>query len=380
MSADRPRARLFAKPGGSLPGRSAPRASPPEAFVDDAEIAELDADAVAVSELCDAPAPRERPVVAVRRTYAPAALAWMRSGPAGESAPSPRAAASEIAMASAPGKIILIGEHAVVYGHRAIAAAVDLATTVTLSRTSGPTYVEDAPFEDERLDRALATVLPKDGLAVSIVSTLPVGCGLGSSAALAVATVRALARMEGREASLGECIERGFAMERVFHGNPSGVDHTVSASGGALIYRRGAPAETLTVARPLRLVIANTGTAGSTAEMVERVRERNPTELLMRVGALVEMTAARIARGEPIGEFLCEAHRMMRLMGVSTPRLDDLVRAMESAGSTGAKLAGAGGGGIVIALVDQRAEDAVRRAAESLTPEGVFTTVIQASA
>ena len=127
-------------------------------------------------------------------------------------------------------------------------------------------------------------------------------------------------------------------------------------------------------------MIANTGTAGSTAEMVERVRERNPTELLMRVGALVEMTAARIARGEPIGEFLREAHRMMRLMGVSTPRLDDLVRAMESAGSTGAKLAGAGGGGIVIALVDQRAEDAVRRAAESLTPEGVFTTVIQASA
>ncbi len=284
-----------------------------------------------------------------------------------------------VVMASAPGKIILVGEHAVVYGHRAIAAAVDLCTTVTLRRRPGPTTVEDTLIEDPRLAEALATVVPPMGFGITIRSTLPVGCGMGSSAALAVAAVRAVARMEGREASPRECVERGFDMERIFHGTPSGLDHTVSASGGALLYRRGEPAEELVVGKTLRLVVANTGARSNTADMVERVRQRNPVDQITRIGALVEMTAVRIAKGKPIGEFLKDAHRMLRLMGVSTGRLDDLCRAMEAAGAQGAKLAGAGGGGIAIALVDEKTEDAVRRAAEPLAPGGVFTTTIAAT-
>lgn len=284
-----------------------------------------------------------------------------------------------VVMASAPGKIILVGEHAVVYGHRAIAAAVDLCTTVTLRRRPGPTAVEDTLIDDPRLPEALATVVPPMGFGITIRSTLPVGCGMGSSAALAVAAVRAVARMEGREASPRECVERGFAMERIFHGSPSGLDHTVSASGGALLYRRGEPAEELIVGKTLHLVVANTGVRSNTADMVERVRERNPVEQLTRMGALVEMTAVRIAKGKPIGEFLKDAHRMLRLMRVSTGRLDELCRAMEAAGAQGAKLAGAGGGGIAIALVDEKTEDAVRKAAEPLAPGGVFTTTIAAT-
>ncbi|GDX79578.1 hypothetical protein LBMAG42_13890 [Deltaproteobacteria bacterium] len=381
--------------------------APAEAPAEEAEVepAELEGEPLAESDDPDGPGlpgPWDRPVARVRRAYTPGMLtpaplppgkvrALSSAAPKATvpAAPHPVEAVSEpaapapslpeLAMASAPGKIILIGEHAVVYGHRAIAAAVDLCTTVTLRRRPGPSRIEDGGDEDPRLAIALGTLLPAEGVAVSIRSTLPVGCGMGSSAALAVATVRALARLEGREASLKECIDRGFVLERVFHGNPSGLDHTVSASGGALVYRRGEPAEELVVGRALRLVIANTGVPADTAEMVARVRQRNPTELLMRVGALVEMTATRIASGEPIGEFLREAHRMMRLMGVSTPRLDELCRAMEGAGSTGAKLAGAGGGGIVIALVDERTEDAVRKAAGPLAPGGVFVTDIAAT-
>jgi mevalonate kinase len=280
---------------------------------------------------------------------------------------------------SAPGKVILLGEHAVVYGHRAIAAAVSLTTTVTLTRRPGPSRVEQSSIQDPRLAQALATVVPAEGIGVAIRSTLPAGCGMGSSAALAVAVVRALARLEGREASLRELVERGFELERVFHGNPSGLDHTVSASGGALLFRREAPAEELRVARPLRLVIANTGTPSNTAEMVEGVRRRNPTGLVMRLGALAEMAAVCISRGEPIGHFLREAHRCLRLMGVSTPQLDDLCRAMESAGAAGAKLSGAGGGGIALALVDERTEEPVRRAVEPLARGGVFVAEIAAT-
>ena len=386
-------------------GDGAAAAAPPE-VEDEPQVLDADTDLAPVP---DEPEPGVRPVVPVRRNLSigrfgganPQAATPARPAPVplAVAAPEPAAVSPAVAapppppgrrvlpgaargpmvvMASAPGKIILLGEHAVVYGHRAIAAAVDLCTTVTIRRRPGPSAVEDTLIDDPRLGEAIATLVPREGCAVSIRSTLPVGCGMGSSAALAVATVRAVARLEGREATLKECIDRGFELERVFHGTPSGLDHTVSASGRALLYRRGEPAEELRVARPLRLVIANTGVPANTAEMVERVRQRNPVDHLMRIGALVEMAAARIARGEPVGEFFREAHRMLRLCGVSTARLDDLCRAMESAGAQGAKLAGAGGGGIAIAVVDERAEDAVRRAAESLAPAGVFTTVIAA--
>ena len=283
------------------------------------------------------------------------------------------------AAASAPGKVILLGEHAVVFGHRAIAAAVSLQTTVTVYRRPGPSRVEETSIQDPRLASALATEVAADGIGVRIRSDVPVGCGMGSSAALAIAVVRAMTRLEGREASLRELVDRGFALERVFHGNPSGLDHTVSASGGALLFRKGAPAEELRVKKPLRLVIANTGTPSNTAQMVEGVRRRNPAELLMRLGALVEMAAAAISRGDPIGGYLNDAHRCLRLMGVSTPQLDELCRAMEAAGSKGAKLSGAGGGGIAIALVDEATEEAVQRAAQSLVGGGVYTAVIPAS-
>lgn len=348
--------------------------------------------------------PWNRPVVPVRRRLDPGRFGGANpsggapSAPAGSVlpslppalppvvAPAPRNPAPEPVAtpgaevsASAPGKVILLGEHAVVFGHRAIAAAVSLATTVTVYRRPGPSRVEETSIRDDRLAAALASVVPSDGIGVRIQSTLPAGCGMGSSAALAIAVVRALARLEGREASLRELVDRGFALERVFHGNPSGLDHTVSASGGALLFRKGSPAEELRVGKPLRLVIANTGTPSNTAQMVESVRRRNPTELIMRLGALVEMAAASIPRGDPIGGYFTDAHRCLRLIGVSTPELDELCRCMEAAGSTGAKLSGAGGGGIAIALVDAHTEDAVRRAAETLARGGVHVAEIAAT-
>lgn len=277
----------------------------------------------------------------------------------------------------APGKVILLGEHAVVYGYRAIAAAVDLYTTVKLQARSGPTALEYSSIQDERLAGALATILPSEGFGVSIKSTLPIGCGMGSSAALAVATVRAVAASEGRVATFAECYEKAFALERVFHGNPSGLDHAVSAMGAPVIYRRGHPAEALPFARPIRLVVANTGVPGNTADMVAAVKARKPSSELLRLGALAEMAAARLALGQSIGEFLTEAHRLLRKIGVSTPQLDNLCRAMIAAGAHGAKLAGAGGGGIVIALVDGFCEDDVRDAAESLAPGRVYAMSIR---
>jgi len=242
----------------------------------------------------------------------------------------------------APGKLILSGEHAVVHGHLCLALAVDRGTTVTLTRRSGPTGIDAAPFSDARLASVLAAVLPAEGIGVRIETALPVGRGMGSSAALAVALIRARASLAGRTAGFEECYRDGFIIERVFHGNPSGVDHTVSAMGGGVRYRRGQPIEPLNLP-PLTLVVMDTGIAGNTAEMVAGVAALpDCASRLADIGAVTEAVAAAL-HGPPaaLGALLLENHRLLRGVGVSTPQLDALVDAAMSAG-----------GGVALALVD----------------------------
>jgi mevalonate kinase len=269
---------------------------------------------------------------------------------------------------AAPGKLILSGEHAVVYGYRAVAAAVSLCTRVEVNVRPGPSGVDTSAIIDDRVWPALATIVPADGVGVTITSDLPVGCGMGSSAALAIATLRALAALEGREPSFEELFERGFFPERVLHGNPSGVDHAVSALGRVVVYRRRDPPEILPidVPKPLLLVVADTGSPGDTAKMVAGVRDRAPTAELRSIGALTEMVAAHLQRGEDPGALFTENHRLLRRIGVSTPRLDHACAAMVDAGATGAKLAGAGGGGVAIGVVDPDTEARVRAAVAGL--------------
>ncbi len=278
----------------------------------------------------------------------------------------------------APGKLILSGEHAVVHGHLCLALAVSRGTTVTLTRRSGPTGLDDAPLADDRLAAALEAVLPTDGIGVSISTDLPVGRGMGSSAALAVALVRARAALAGQTASFAECHRVGFVIERLFHGNPSGVDHTVSAMGGGVQYRRSQPIEALSLP-PLTLVVMDTGVAGSTAELVAGVAALpDCATRLAQIGVLTEAVAAALhGPPEPLGALLTQNHHLLRGIGVSTPRLDALVEAALSAGAYGAKLAGAGGGGVAVALVADPAP--VLRAARAIGAEAFVAGVAPAT-
>lgn len=255
------------------------------------------------------------------------------------------------------GKLILCGEHAVVYGHPAIALAVDRGTTVTLRERPGPTGPGVSDVDDPRLRAALLAVLPEDGLAVDITTTLPIGRGMGSSAALAVALVRAEAARRGVPLSFDEAFARAFAVERVFHGEPSGVDHGVSLRGGVVRYLRAGPSFTALPTPSWRLVVLDSGIAGDTGALVAGVRARRVEPAveaaLVRIGALVG--EAERALGDPaaLGEILDENHARLTEIGVSTPALDGLVGLARAAGAFGAKLAGAGGGGVVIALVEE---------------------------
>ncbi|MEQ1503059.1 MAG: mevalonate kinase [Myxococcota bacterium] len=253
------------------------------------------------------------------------------------------------------GKLVLCGEHAVVYGHPAIAFAVDRGTTVTLTRRPGPTRVHSA-HADHRLDDALRTALDADGFEAAVETDLPVGRGMGSSAALAVAVVRARAALDGESPAPDAVFDRAMPIERRFHGNPSGVDVAVSARGGCLWFCRGEPPIRETV-RPgdWSIVVLDSGVAGDTAELVAAVGARRPgiDPELAAIGDLVRSAREALADPEQLGPLLTENHRLLQRIGVSTPQLDAMVALALSAGAYGAKLAGAGGGGVVLALVDE---------------------------
>jgi mevalonate kinase len=253
---------------------------------------------------------------------------------------------------SGRGKLILAGEHAVVYGHPAIAFAVDRGVTATLTPVDGPT---EAPGCDDRLRAAIALAVPAHGFRVGLRSDLPIGRGMGSSAAIAVALVRAAAAATGEVLTDASTFARAFELERIFHGTPSGVDQAVSARGGIVRYRKGPPVEITPLPAPRwRIVVLDSGACGETRAMVDGVRARLPGvgPTLDAIGALVGEVERALDDAPTLGPLLTENHRLLREIGVSTPDLDGLVALALDAGAWGAKLAGAGGGGVVIALVD----------------------------
>jgi len=287
----------------------------------------------------------------------------------------------------APGKLILTGEHAVVYGHGAIAMAIDRGTHISVEHQPGPIVVHSppgTPFHDGRLRKAMAPLTGTSGLRITIRSEIPIGRGMGSSAALSVSLVRALADLAGRTATLDECRERGMLVERGFHGNPSGVDHTVSAMGGAIHFRNAEstqpPILTSISLPPLRWVVLDSGSSGDTAQMVQKVRSRVPhnESILQSIGTITERIAQSLPLGDAkqLGSLLFRNHELLQELGVSTPVLDDLVDFARQNGALGAKLAGAGGGGVVLALVE--AQQPLLHAAQDRGVEafsvGVFPT------
>jgi mevalonate kinase len=249
------------------------------------------------------------------------------------------------------GKLILVGEHAVVHGQPALAFAVSLGTTVTVERRPGPLVLRSA-IHDALVDRAVRDALGDDGVEVTITTDLPIGRGMGSSAALSVALIRA--RHADHAIPDAQLFHEALELERVFHANPSGLDVAVSVYGGALRYRRTVPATFEPLPCPSwQVVVLDTGKAGSTRDLVAGVTARRPAidPLLERIGRLVDQATSVLDDAEALGPLLDENHALLGAIGVSTPELDALCALARNAGALGAKLSGAGGGGVAIALV-----------------------------
>ena len=262
---------------------------------------------------------------------------------------------------SGAAKVILLGEHAVVHGAPALALALDRGVTVTLTDLPRPPDLDATAMTAFRQMADQAKVGPVHARSST---DLPMGAGLGSSAAFSVASARALLAWKGsQDPSLDDVLYLAGIGESVFHGNPSGVDAYVSARGGLLRFRKGAPADVVALPAPhgVPLVIADTGERSPTQDQVAHVDAlyRANRNSKAAIGALFDVMAALVdpARGfirrgawPELGKSFDAAHSILGRLGVSTDRLDLCCRTAREAGALGAKLTGGGGGGCLIAL------------------------------
>jgi mevalonate kinase len=303
---------------------------------------------------------------------------------------------------SAPGKIILFGEHAVVYGRPAVAVPVTQVharASITLAKSSSPDNVLikapdinlKASLADLPAGHSLKVAITRTAAALNIVqfpactirieSTIPVAAGLGSGAAVTVAIARALSAALGTPLDDEQVCALAYEVEKIHHGTPSGIDNTVITYARPVYFIKGKPIQQLTVGRPFTIVIGDTGIASPTAIAVGDVRQAWKADkdhyeaVFDSIGALADSARQAIEHGavELLGPLMDANHGLLRKLGVSCPELDALVLAARKAGAWGAKLSGGGRGGNMIALVNKAQAPKV---AAALQAAGAVRTLV----
>lgn len=281
---------------------------------------------------------------------------------------------------SAPGKIILFGEHAVVYKHPAIAAAIDLRAISSISASSEQISILSVPdlFPKKLFDLNL-TPLPENLTALKFVidsllevtescknptieisSRIPLSAGLGSSAAVSVSLIAGFSKFLGMDIDLHEINKLAYETEKIIHSFPSGIDNTISTYGGGILYENGVMKELSFQLSSNYIVIINSLIPRNTKDLVESVRkkyEKNPSAIqgiFHNIHNIVIDAEKALKAGDlaQIGELMSSNHQLLRDLGVSHRTLDEIVKILDEKRALGSKLTGAGGGGCVISLFD----------------------------
>lgn len=285
------------------------------------------------------------------------------------------------------GKTILFGEHIVVYGLPAVAAAFGKKTIAEVEdsyvfefidrRPETPGYKERKKDEIKRqLDALLEYFdIPKEGESIKITLSGDLTCasGVGASAALAASIARAISEHKGLGLTDEQVNDAAYKAEEAGSGTPSGIDNTCSVYGGFIVFTKnleGGPnkIETITVEEPIRIVMASSGITQTTKEVVadiRRLREENPGKykrIFKDYNKVVDagLNAIKEADMRELGRLMDENQGLLAEMTLSCPQIEEIIAAAKEAGAFGAKLTGTGRGGSVIALTpDERVQNQV---------------------
>lgn len=274
---------------------------------------------------------------------------------------------------SAPGKVFLFGEHAVVYGKPSIAMAIKPRVFVTV-RKSKTAHHAKSPYIDNCFDE-----MGVKG-SVYVNSQLPSSSGLGSSAAVTVATLSAINDEFRKDHSLEEIADMAFSIEKkVQKGRASPTDTSVSTFGG-LVFITGTSRRRL-VPQNFQMVIGNSMVSHNTSRMVEMVadlRKRQPDicePILDAIGSVAVAAMHHMSDAQQLGKLMNMNHALLEALGVGHPALSKLILASRDAGAYGAKLTGAGGGGCMVALCPKHLKNRVAGAIEAGDARAFITTI-----
>jgi mevalonate kinase len=288
--------------------------------------------------------------------------------------------------ASAPAKVILFGEHFVVYGEPALVLAIDRRTYAKVEKRNdkeihvhstnlnlsgrfqnGDFLTEEGDMKEARMkfepiklaiDKVLEKAGEKVGLDVEITSTVPVAAGLGSSASVVAAVCAAVAALQNISLSKEDVLRISMEAERIVHGASSGIDPAIATFGGTLMFQMDTGFKPLEAKTEIPLVIGDTGLPRSTRSQVSKVRELKEkypqvVEPIMKSAREIVLRAIDALKEndlEALGDLMNINHALLYGMGVSDDALEWLISAARKSGALGAKLTGAGGGGCMIAL------------------------------
>lgn len=277
--------------------------------------------------------------------------------------------------ASAPGKLLLLGDHAVVYGFPCIVTAVDQRIAVTVSESDSDAVLFDVGESDTKFLDACITVAQKkwgkiSHISVRTKSEFSQTVGLGSSAAVTVAFLFALAKFFDKSLSPMDLFHMAYEAVLLVQGVGSGFDVAIATYGGTIRYIKDAKELTPIDATQLPLIVGYTGIKADTATIVKEVKKKyetnqeRVTRIFEAIGGLVDQAVPRFAEKdwERVGKFMDFDQEYLRDLGVSSEKLESLIIAAKEAGALGAKLSGAGGGDCMIALSTKETKEKIEKA------------------
>jgi len=306
---------------------------------------------------------------------------------------------------SAPAKIILFGEHAVVYGVPAIAIPISsLRAYATIEVSSEPLTIITSDLKiGERaipvdlednlnpLIKMAALVLKyfgevqKPSVKITLKSDIPIASGLGSGAAISTALGRAIATALYQDIPDKILNAMVYETEKIHHGTPSGIDNTVIVYETPIYFVKDKTIQHLNIKSPFHIIIADTGQTAFTHEAVGDVRklhELDPigTQIIFdKINSIVQQAMICITTGNipQLGHLMTKNHWQLQKLTVSSTKLDNMVTAALDAGALGAKMSGGGRGGNMIALVEEANVQSVKDALRLAGATRVFDSVVK---